>query len=554
MAGSCTHCKKPVGFWRGLVGGTLCAQCRPSVVRARRQWGAALDTCLADRILTMDEERSLDRLARQLALTPDDLAPFTARIVRARQISASLLGHPSAVPTNVNLKPNETCWFRTPATLYEERTIRKYVGGSRGVSIRIMKGVSYRVGSSRGYSVPVSEVVPVCTGDFYITSQRCLFIGPRKTVSVAHKDLLSFDAFDDGMQLHHDQSSKLQVFKFSDGELGAAVLSGVLSPMPMPPSAQIASPSPGTAATMPGAATAIPPAYIASGGAGGGLPSASASVKLRVLQVVCVASLVLLAPLGIALVWWKKIWNVRVRVVASLASAAFFAYVLAAAPHEKKAKADAAAESKPVPPAPQLSTPSVSTIDFGKPDVRSLSQSELKYFAAAREFLESVNESDATVAGALERIRANSSNLDELKRAIEAARKLQDSAYAEKLGDTGPPQAFGPSHKKIQRCKFAHDAAFEEALRYWTDSDGKHLQQGTAQLGDAIAATISAATELKAASVTIGVRRRSATSKRPPTQAGSGSGNSDQTASGGTSPVPAASISGAGDADDLQHP
>jgi len=69
-----------------------------------------------------------------------------------------------------------------------------YRGGSRGVSVRVMKGVSYRVGAHRGEYVPRPHVQKVVdTGTAVITNHRVVFQGAGKTREWAFSKLIGID-------------------------------------------------------------------------------------------------------------------------------------------------------------------------------------------------------------------------------------------------------------------------------------------------------------------------------------------------------------------------
>ena len=77
-------------------------------------------------------------------------------------------------------------------------SVGSYQGGSQGVSFRVMKGVSYRVGSHRGTYAPGPEVQKLIDsgGNLYITTQRVLYSSQTrnrdwlhaKTVETYHSD------------------------------------------------------------------------------------------------------------------------------------------------------------------------------------------------------------------------------------------------------------------------------------------------------------------------------------------------------------------------------
>lgn len=73
------------------------------------------------------------------------------------------------------------------------RTAGSYQGGSAGVSFRVAKGVSFRVGQHRGTFVPGPEEQTVIDqgGRVFITTQRVVFVGPRQSREWAFSKMLS---------------------------------------------------------------------------------------------------------------------------------------------------------------------------------------------------------------------------------------------------------------------------------------------------------------------------------------------------------------------------
>src|SRR3954469_20733488 len=98
MANECTHCGQAIGFWSRIINSAQCPVCRKGVRLARARWGAALDGCLADRILTAEEEAALFVFAEQLGLTQADLGPLHYKLDRGRKISAALLNQAPIMP------------------------------------------------------------------------------------------------------------------------------------------------------------------------------------------------------------------------------------------------------------------------------------------------------------------------------------------------------------------------------------------------------------------------------------------------------------------------
>jgi len=100
----------------------------------------------------------------------------------------------------------------------EDKTRTQYVGGYQGVSIRVMKGVYYRVGGFRGNPVQRTERVHVDTGSMGVTNKHIYFSGPRKSFRVRHDKIVTFMPFSDGVGVVRDAATaKPQIFVTGDG-------------------------------------------------------------------------------------------------------------------------------------------------------------------------------------------------------------------------------------------------------------------------------------------------------------------------------------------------
>jgi hypothetical protein len=98
---------------------------------------------------------------------------------RLKELSESL---PIRSNVPMALKKGEEFLYRLESiSLIESRSNGStYQGGSRGVSVRVMKGVSYRVGASKGQFVKNPESLQVIdTGAATFTNQRILFVGMK---------------------------------------------------------------------------------------------------------------------------------------------------------------------------------------------------------------------------------------------------------------------------------------------------------------------------------------------------------------------------------------
>ena len=126
---------------------------------------AAVDMALDDHVISPEEERALGELQSHFGLSQHELDRNGAveRVIKGAIIRDVLQGEiPQRMsvsgPLPFNLQKSESLvWVFQDVDYYEEKTRTEYRGGSRGVSIRVMKGVYYRVGDFKGKRVQTQE-------------------------------------------------------------------------------------------------------------------------------------------------------------------------------------------------------------------------------------------------------------------------------------------------------------------------------------------------------------------------------------------------------------
>lgn len=189
-----------------------------------RGWENYVEDVLADGILEEDEEHRLATFGEHFALKQHDVnANVVERIAKAAVLRDVLNGQIprrigfAQVPVNLQ-KGEQIVWAFDDSEYLEDRTHRQYVGGSQGVSIRIMKGVYYRTGAFRGQSVDHTERTHIDTGVTVISNKNISFVGPRKGLRIPYSKILSFEPFSDGIGVMRDAANaKAQVFITGDG-------------------------------------------------------------------------------------------------------------------------------------------------------------------------------------------------------------------------------------------------------------------------------------------------------------------------------------------------
>jgi len=189
-------------------------------------WCSSVDKCLEDGVIDEEEERKLVALKNGFSFTEEDLDKTGAhtRMVKAiviREVLSGILPERMRLsePLPINLQKGEkVIWAFAGCDYLEDKTKRAYQGGSRGVSVKVMKGVYYRVGAFKGSPVYSTERVVVDQGTVFITNKHIYFAGPAKSLRVPYSKIVSFLPFDDGVGVVRDaQTAKPQIFKTGDG-------------------------------------------------------------------------------------------------------------------------------------------------------------------------------------------------------------------------------------------------------------------------------------------------------------------------------------------------
>jgi hypothetical protein len=188
---------------------------------------------VADGRVTREEELELQRIQEYFDVPQQAIAATQMELARFRLLRHISEGDlPNVAVPGLALQKHEVSHWVEPASLLEERVLnREYVGQSRGVSVRIARGVTYRVGAQRGRMVTTTGIVVVSRGSVVITNKRVVFRGDTKGFSIRLDQLLDAQVFEDGLRLM-DGSGKarqLQLATVRDVDILAAILSQVVS-------------------------------------------------------------------------------------------------------------------------------------------------------------------------------------------------------------------------------------------------------------------------------------------------------------------------------------
>ena len=258
--GSCRYCEKPAGMMRSVH--SECADrhrevkervpkffadfvrsnteatrfrdlfnelCKSGWIKGSEAWALsvtgfsrAVDAALEDGLVTEAEEERISALKDAFGIRQDDAPGAFMKVAQANILRSLDAGQ---LPTNVKLgdvpilfqKGEQPIWLFNGVTLSRFRTRTSYVGGSQGVSLRVMRGVYYRVGSSRGERVQTSELTEIGRGAVILTTRNLYFVSSAAPARYQLAKIVSVEPFADGFSVTRDgANAKPEFFAMSE--------------------------------------------------------------------------------------------------------------------------------------------------------------------------------------------------------------------------------------------------------------------------------------------------------------------------------------------------
>lgn len=203
---------------------------------ATEVYEAAVLVCVEDGRLDNAEQQGLCKLATDVGLNPDTVRISPQLEERLKYLAMLNELDNSYLPTvhapGIVLQKAEVAHWQAGAQMLVSKTVTTgYTGSSSsGISIRVMKGVNYRIGSSRSRPIR-QQVTQRISGTLVITSKRALFNGTGKSFSITFGSLLSFDPYSDGigLQKSNGPSYMLELPNFQASEVTFKVLQNAIN-------------------------------------------------------------------------------------------------------------------------------------------------------------------------------------------------------------------------------------------------------------------------------------------------------------------------------------
>lgn len=196
----------------------------------------AADKFMADGWLGDNEQRQIEAYTSSLGIALNCLpmqyqSESLARIGQAiilKDLQRGILPQkPLTVPVMLS-RDEAPLWVYDNVTMLQEKITREYVGGSRGMSYRICKGLTYRTGSFKGHPVERSFMETIGVGQLVITNKNLFFHCPTASVKIPYKKLVGVTPYSDGLEVHKEEAKpKRTVFQGFDAWFVMNVLNQV---------------------------------------------------------------------------------------------------------------------------------------------------------------------------------------------------------------------------------------------------------------------------------------------------------------------------------------
>ena len=178
------------------------------------------------RRLSPEQEREIEEKLTRVGMVP----PRNAQLMMYKKLwELENLGHfnPEPIPAaGIVLKRGEECFHRVRTVWARMKTITERHGyRSAGVSIRVAKGVSFRLGQTKPVTTKYEAMTDIDDGTLFVTNKRLMFAGSHKSTAITYGRVVSFEVFTDAFVIFKT-SGPVEYFRVSQADaeyLGAVV-------------------------------------------------------------------------------------------------------------------------------------------------------------------------------------------------------------------------------------------------------------------------------------------------------------------------------------------
>lgn len=188
------------------------------------------DNAVSDERLSPEEEEQFELLCKNLNVKTQIDDKIKSKLNRFKLYWVLENGEIPEIGVQISLEKNEKCYFQTSCEWYEMRTVTKRINYSgTSASIKIMKGVRYRVGTIKPQRITSEEWKQIDSGTMYLTNKRIIFTGQSKNTNIKLPKILSFTPYSDGIEISKD-AGRNPILKFTHNvDICSLILSRLLN-------------------------------------------------------------------------------------------------------------------------------------------------------------------------------------------------------------------------------------------------------------------------------------------------------------------------------------
>lgn len=122
-----------------------------------------------------------------------------------RRVSQGQRPAPCPLSVPVLLASGEyAIWEHTGVTMFQEKVTREWVGRNSGFIFRVMKGVYYRTGGSKGHPVEHSSMEKQGVGSLVLTNRNVIFYSTTRSSKTPYRKIVAVIPYSDGIELQRD--------------------------------------------------------------------------------------------------------------------------------------------------------------------------------------------------------------------------------------------------------------------------------------------------------------------------------------------------------------
>lgn len=100
--------------------------------------------------------------------------------------------------------------------LQEPRAVRQTQAAYGGPTIRVAKGVSFKLGGASARSESHEEIKVIDNGKLVLTNKRLIFIGTKRTINIDLRKIMAIVPYKDGIESQRENKQKPEYFTGTD--------------------------------------------------------------------------------------------------------------------------------------------------------------------------------------------------------------------------------------------------------------------------------------------------------------------------------------------------